>query len=266
VPATTDPAPVAAADLVVLLVKAWATAEAVASVRPYLREEAAVLTLQNGLGNGAALRAALGPEPRPEVLVGVTSQAALRVAPGVVRHTGSGPTLVGREGGGVDARATAAAAAFTAAGLAAAAVPDIDRWVWRKLAVNAAINGLTALAGVPNGEIAADPDLRAAGVALAREVEAVARAHGLELGDVAAAVAEVATATAGNRSSMLRDLETGGRTEVDAIHCAVVAAGDAVGIDTPGNRTVAALVRARERAFARAGGTDSTRCGGDDHN
>jgi 2-dehydropantoate 2-reductase len=58
----------------------------------------------------------------------------------------------------------------------------------------------------------------------------------------------VASATAANRSSMLRDLETGRRTEVAAIHAAVVAAGEAAGVETPANRVIAALVRARERA------------------
>jgi 2-dehydropantoate 2-reductase len=46
---------------------------------------------------------------------------------------------------------------------------------------------------------------------------------------------------------MLRDLDTGGRTEVEAIHGAVVATGEALGIGAPATRVVAALLRARER-------------------
>ncbi len=237
---------VASAEVVVLLVKAWATCEILAPLRSRLHPDALVLTLQNGLGNAAAIRAALGNRTPVDVAVGVTTQAALRGGAGVVRHTGTGPTLIGRERGEIDARIRAVADTLSAADLPTAAVPDIQRAVWRKLAVNAAINGLTALAGVSNGAIVADPRLREAAGVLAGEVEAVARGHGVELGDVVAAVDEVATATAANRSSMLRDLETGVWTEVDAIHGALVAAGEAVGIDAPANRVVAALVRARE--------------------
>lgn len=255
--ATTEPAAVAGHDLLVLLVKAWATGEALAPLRSSLSPATTVLTLQNGLGNAAAVRAALGDGggdgPAPAVVVGVTSQAALRLGPGSVRHTGSGPTAVGREDGSIDDDLVAVAAALTAAGLPTEAVSDIEQRVWGKLAINAAINGLTALAGVPNGAVATDPGLAAAGAVLAGEVAAVARAHGIEPGEVAVAVAEVARATAANRSSMLRDLETGGQTEVGAIHEAVVAAGEAVGVETPANRVVAALVLARERAVAADG-------------
>ena len=247
--ATDDPGEVANADVVVLLVKSWATGEVLAPLRPWLRPDAMVLTLQNGLGNAAAIRAALGDGTTAEILIGVTSQAALRVGPGVVRHTGVGPTMIGRPSGGVDPRLTALAATLSTAALPTAAVPDIERAVWRKLAINAAINGLTALAGVPNGAIAEEQGLREAASVLASEVETVARGQGLELGNVVAAVNEVATATAANRSSMLRDLETGVRTEVDAIHGAIVAAGEKVGIDAPANRVVAALLRARERGW-----------------
>jgi 2-dehydropantoate 2-reductase len=241
---------VAGADLVVVLVKAWATEEAVAPLRFWLGPGTAILTLQNGLGNAAAIRAALGPGALPEVLVGVTAQAALRLGPGLVRHTGAGATVIGREDGRVDDRLVAVARLFSAAGIETAAVADVEWWVWRKLAVNAAINGLTALAGVANGEIAVDPELRAAAAILAGEVAAVARRRGLDLGDVVAAVDEVARATAANRSSMLQDVEAGRRTEVDAIHGAVAAIGEELGTPAPANRLVAALVRTRERQAA----------------
>jgi len=245
-----EPAAAAAtAEVVVVLVKAWATEGAVRPLRGRLRRGTAVLTLQNGLGNAEAIRRGLGDTAGEiDLLVGVTSQAALRPAPGRVRHTGTGPTVIGREDGRIEGWPRRLAAAFGEAGLPALAVPDVERHLWRKLAVNAAINGLTALAGVPNGAISADSALRAAAATVAAEVEAVARARGVELGDVAAAVDEVARATAENRSSMLRDLETGNRTEVAAIHGAVVAAGEAVGIDTPATRVLAALIAAREAA------------------
>lgn len=247
------PEAVAEAAVVVVLVKAWATEAAVAPVAAHLRPGTTLLTLQNGLGNAEAIRRALGATNEAVAVVsGVTSQAAFRLAPGRVRHAGQGPTLIGQADGRSE-RARTIADALTTARLPATVVPDIERHQWRKLAVNAAINGLTALAEVPNGTLIEDPELRHAAALVAREVEAVARARGIELGDVVAAVEQVARATAANRSSMLRDVETGGRTEVDAIHGAVVAAGEAVGVDVPATRVLAALVAARERANRRHG-------------
>lgn len=248
---TTEPATVRGADLIVLLVKTWATAAALAPLRDHLPPTTTVLTLQNGLGNAAAIRSALG-DTGLDVLLGVTTQGALRPAIGRVRNTGSGACAIGREGGGLERPLGAVVAAFTVAGLDAFAVADIERWVWRKLAINAAINPLTALIGAPNRAIANDPDLRRAAVTLAEEVAAVARARGLELDDPVEAALAVAVATGANRSSMRRDLEQGQPTEIEAINGAVVAEAERLGVATPANRLVANLIRARERTMRTA--------------
>ena len=248
VPLATATIPIAtsAGDLVVLLVKSWATTAALVPWRDLLDPATPILTLQNGLGHEAAIRAALGPDR--EVLIGVTAQAALRPSPGVVRHTGTGPTTVGWNQGGGSRRLTDLAASLTMASWPTEAVAAIEPWRWRKLAINAAINGLTALTARPNGAVATDSGLRTVAAEVAREVGRVARARGLPLTDdeLIAVIEDVARATAANRSSMLRDLETGGQTEVDAIHGAVLAEADQFGIPVPVTRLLATLIRARE--------------------
>ncbi len=259
-PVTTEPDAVEEIDLLVVLVKSWATAEALASIHDRLPVSATVLTLQNGLGNVAAIRAALGDDTPPrDVVIGVTAQAARREAPGTVRHTGDGPTAIGRPDGLTTPRLSAAAAAFVSAGFATVVVPDIERWVWRKLAVNAAINGPTALAGVPNGAIRSNPELRAAAIILAAEVAAIARARGIKLDHIAAAVDKVAQDTALNRSSMLQDFDTQERTEVDAIYGLLIAESERLGIGVPASRVVAALIRAHEQAVNAEGQEDRER-------
>jgi 2-dehydropantoate 2-reductase len=244
-------ATVHSAEVVIVLVKTWATVTAVAPLRPHLTPRTMVLTLQNGLGNLAAIDQALGGDLAVDRVAGVTAQGALRPRPGLVRETGVGATMIGRADGRIDSALERVAAVFTTAGMETRAVTDIDYWIWRKLSINAAINGLTALAGVSNGAIVTDPGLREAATILANEVAVVADAKGFRLGDVPSAVAEVAHATATNRSSMLHDLETGNRTEVDAIHGAVVAVARSVGVAVPANQVVAALIRARERIEVR---------------
>ncbi len=239
-----DPNAVAAATALLVCVKTWATADALAPLAPYVSPDGLVVSLQNGLGNAERIGDAL-PSHAGRVALGVTALGATRPAPGEVRVGGSGPTVVGYPGRQPDAALRHFAATMRAAGVPTATVEDIDRWVWRKLAVNAAINGLTALAGVPNGRVAADPRLRAAAEQIAAEVETVALAEGHDIPDAVPAVLEVARATAANRSSMLQDLEAGRRTEVDAIHGAVVERAARHGIVVPATELVWALVSAR---------------------
>lgn len=243
---TDDPAIVADADAVVVLVKAGDTTAAMQRIAPFLRRDTPVLTLQNGLGNAQKIRDVLGPQAR--VLPGTTSQGATRLVPDLVVHAGEGPTLIGYETAEDAPVATELARTFTQAGISAASVPDIERWLWHKVAINAAINGLTALGGIPNGEIANDPALLDAAEAIAEEAAAVARAQGLELGSMRRAVRETALATAVNRSSMLQDLEAGRETEVDAIHSAIVEAASASGLAVPITATLAALIKVRSNA------------------
>ncbi len=252
VTATTNPADVEGSEVVLVLVKAWASAEAAAPLRGYLDRDTVVITLQNGLGNASALRTALLRDGvRPHVYLGVTAQGAMRTEPGVIVHAGSGITALGRRTNPANTQLRDIANAMTAAGLQTVAVDDIHRWVWRKLAVNAAINPLTALAGAPNGSIATDPGLRAAAEIVAREVGAVGKASGvkIDLQEVLAAIEDVARGTGDNRSSMLVDLETGTATEIDAINGAVVSEARRHAIKGPANQVMTALIRAREGRF-----------------
>lgn len=246
--ATEDPAIAGPAKTIIVLVKTGDTSSAMHTIAPYVHGGQTVLTLQNGIGNGEHIRAALGEAPR--ILPGVTSQAAIRVGPGAVSHTGEGPTIIGFIEQQDAPAARKLAETFTAAGLPSAAVPDIERWIWHKVAVNAAINGLTALGGFPNGTIARYSIMLDAAETIAEEAATVARAQGIELGGMRRAVLEIASATAKNRSSMLQDLDARRSTEIATIHEAIMAAGERTGVATPTIQLVSALIRAKEREFA----------------
>ncbi len=233
-------APVPPHDLVLVLVKSHQTR----SVASFAARAAGIggflLTLQNGLGNREILEAEAG---RGRVGLGVTTAGATVLAPGWVRGFPA-PTLLGDDGAG---RAARVAALFREAGLACDVSPDIDSVAWRKLAVNCAINPLSALAGVVNGALLERPDARAQLEAAAREAGAVATALGVALAaDPVALAVETAHRTAGNRSSMLQDLDRGVRTEIDAINGAVVALGQRLGVSTPVNAELVRAVHERE--------------------
>ncbi|MBI3739194.1 MAG: 2-dehydropantoate 2-reductase, partial [Chloroflexi bacterium] len=125
-------------------------------------------------------------------------------------------------------------------------VNDARALVWGKLVINAAINPLTALLRVPNGELLNRPTARALMRALAEEAAAVASAEKIKLtfNDAAAAAEEVARKTASNHSSMFQDVQRGAPTEIDAICGAVAQAGQKHGIPTPINAACWQLVKA----------------------
>jgi 2-dehydropantoate 2-reductase len=226
-------------DLAVVTVKAYDTDAAAAALAG--SDVGATVSLQNGLDNERRLaRALTGP-----VLAGTCTYGARLVDPGRVRCTGVGTVTLGPRDGGESAPAEEVGAAFEAAGVETTVVDDMPRRLWAKLAVNAGINAVTALARVDNGAVAEGPVGDIARAA-ARETARVARACGVELDPetAAAAVTDVAATTATNVSSMRADVEAGRRTEVDAINGAIV---DRADDEVPVNETLTALVRAWER-------------------
>ncbi|WP_135821808.1 ketopantoate reductase family protein [Halostella litorea] len=230
------------ADLAVVTVKAFDTASAARDLAT--GDYGAVLSLQNGLGNEAAL----AEHVDCPVLAGTATYGAVLREPGRVECTGVGELTVGPHEGGDSAAAGRVARAFRRADLRVTVADDMPRRLREKLAVNAGINAVTALARVENGELLDGPASDLARTA-ARETARVARAEGISLPNrvALAAVEEVATATADNDSSMYQDVRDGHRTEVDAINGSVVDCADEHGIDVPVNRTLTALLRAWER-------------------
>ncbi|WEL16902.1 2-dehydropantoate 2-reductase [Halorhabdus sp. SVX81] len=226
-----------ATDIVIVTVKAHDTPAAVEALSACDCD--AVLSLQNGMGNEERL-AALDTE----ILAGTVTYGAIQDEPGSVRCTGLGEVVLGPPDGGRSALADRIGDAFKAAGIETTVAPDMPRRLWEKLAVNAGINATTALSRVPNGALSDGP-LSDVARRAARETARVARSRGVDLADddAIAALESVVEATADNESSMYRDVQSGRRTEVDAIN-GHVAESD---VETPANELLAALLRGWER-------------------
>jgi 2-dehydropantoate 2-reductase len=246
VAASADPATLGPVDLAIVLVKSPDTAAAAAALPALLGPDGLALSLQNGLGNADQLAATLGPE---RVLGGITSQGAILLGPGRVRHLGFGPTALAEMVGGRSPRAEAVAALLDAAGIPARAEEAVPPLVWSKLLANVPINVLGTLLRCTNGQVVDDPASDELLARLIGEAVAVARAAGIELpvADPVEHVRRLARLTYHNRNSMLQDVEAGRRTEVDAINGAVAALGARLGVPTPLNDAMALLIRALER-------------------
>ena len=244
VQATDDLNTMPPADVALVLVKSYQTARAARQAANILRPDGLAVTLQNGLGNLETLAEVVGPE---RAALGITAQGATVLAPGQLRHAGSGPTHLARLPGR-EKRLQQVVDLFNAAGLQTTQVDNAGSLVWGKLAVNAGINPLTALLEIPNGALADDDTLRRVMATAATEVAQVAAAQGVNLpfADAAARATEVCRATAGNRSSMLQDISRAAPTEIDAISGAVVNFGRRLGVPTPMNELLLRMVKDKE--------------------
>ncbi|KAB1197650.1 MULTISPECIES: ketopantoate reductase family protein [Haloferax] len=229
------------ADLALVTVKSFdtlAAAEALAAC-----DVDAVLSLQNGLTEEL-----LESHLDVPVLAGTVTYGARLVAPGRVECTGVGRVVLGALDGGTSPVAERAGKAFRDANINTLVASDMPRRRWEKLAVNAGINAVTALARVENGALATDEAHDVAHRA-ARETARIARLEGVRLPNRVAreAIDRVVEKTAANHSSMLQDVDSGKRTEVDAINGAVVETAVKHQFEVPTNQTLTALLRAWER-------------------
>jgi 2-dehydropantoate 2-reductase len=197
------------ADLAVVTVKTYDTAAVAAALCD--ADVGVVLTLQNGVTNARTLRDQL----EVPVLTGTTTMGATLHAPGRVAWLGTGSVHLGP----ADApEAAAVASTLAGAGIETHLIDDVQRMLWRKLAINVGINPLTAVADVPNGMLRDRPLWSVASAATAEAVR-VARTAGVRLERAATqrALWAVLERTAGNTSSMRADVQAGRRTEADAL-------------------------------------------------
>ena len=240
------------ARAVFLTVKAFDVAPAAQQLAFSCPAPTPLLLPQNGLGIEKSTIPALissgwARDSLPLVR-GLNSIPSTLLGPGHVRHAGSGELILGPAAA---ASGGAAVAVFLdlcrAAGLPARATDDIEREVWRKLLVNAAINPVTADHHVLNGRLAEDP-WRGQALALLHEALEVARAEGFAFSveEAEGELFRVVRATSSNRSSMLQDVDRGRPTEVEAICGEISLRAHQHGIPVP--QTDRILLRLRRRS------------------
>ncbi len=222
-----------------VLVKSWQTEKVAKQLEKCLAEDGIVLTLQNGLGNGATLAKILGTK---RVAQGVTVVGASLLEPGRVKVSGDARVSVETHPRLGDINAF-----LTGAGFNLTRVADVQSLIWSKLVINAAINPLTALLNIPNGDLLKIPEAKKMMGKLAREVASLAEAQNIPLSfeNPVEEVERVAMCTASNTSSMLADLRRGAPTEIDAICGAITRAGENCGIPTPLNSFFWQLITAK---------------------
>ena len=234
--AVTDASGAQGADLVLFSVKSMATEEAGRTLAPYLPPDTLVLCLQNGVDNADRLRAVL---PRHAVAAAVVYVATEMAGPGHLKHHGRGELVIEPAPG-----SEPAAQALRAAGVPTEISDNVRGALWLKLILNCAYNAVSAIAQRPYGE-----NVRGEGVwdvmrDVVDECLAVAQADGVTVpADAHAAARKLVESMPAQYSSTAQDLARGKPTEIDFLNGYVVRRGEALGIATPANRVLWALVK-----------------------
>lgn len=245
-------------DIFILCVKASDTAVVAAKLKDAIPPESHLLTLQNGMGNREKLSESFGSD---RVFAGVTSHGATLLEVGRVRHAGYGEIWLGETSGTSSSQAGGAmlqnlATTMNRAELQAQVVDDIEPILWSKLVVNVGINALSAILGVPNGELLKIPTCQNVMDGAIAEAVQVASGCGIQLHlqKEIEKVRAVCNSTAANISSMLQDVKRQKKTEIDQINGAVVRMAASLGMASPVNEVLTALVRSLEEGYNVEGG------------
>lgn len=249
-PIVADPGEAGEVDLALVLVKSYDTKGAVPAVRRILSPGGAVLTLQNGIGNYEILAEAFPGQ----VLLGTTTNGALALGPGKVRHTGLGQTHFGEADGRSSERVAAVSSLLEKMGGGPVhLVENAVGCVWSKLIINAAINAPATLLRVRNGDLTATESGNELIHDVVDECITLTQAKGITLifEDPEAQVKAVCQGTASNLNSMFQDILAGRRTEIDFINGAVAREAENAGIDAPVNKTLTLLIKSLEQTADR---------------
>ncbi len=236
-------------DLIILTVKAYDTEKSIRTLKPVLGRTTVILSLQNGLGNEEIIANTIGfSKGNKGVLRGITNHGVIFVKPGEIHHSGMGETVIGEIDGKKTERIKKICSMFNNAGIKTRISKNIKKDVWAKTIVNSAINPVTAVTGLKNGYLLKIPELKRLMGQICLEDMRVANKSGVFFdSDVFEETKKTASLTAENKSSMLQDIESGKKTEIDFINGAIAKTGKRHGIDTPINNTLTVLVKVLEK-------------------
>ncbi|SFS85306.1 2-dehydropantoate 2-reductase [Paenibacillus sp. BC26] len=203
-----------------------------------------VLALQNGIGHLDLLGKVC---PKEQLNAAITTEGAMRIDDYSVHHTGSGTIMFGswlKNEEKASKPQKMLLKALIGAGIEGKLSNEMENVVYRKLLINAVINPLTGIFGVRNGELPSEPSRLRWMKALHEESERIlVHAGMMKDADSWDQLLHICEATAGNQSSMLRDVLAGRTTEIDWINGGIVSLAKRMQVPAPMNEAVLTLIQ-----------------------
>tara|TARA_B100001758_G_scaffold88711_1_gene75536 strand:- start:11355 stop:12317 length:963 start_codon:yes stop_codon:yes gene_type:complete len=230
-------------DLILICTKSFSTLNASKIAKNLISKNGSCISIQNGIGNENIISSILGFEP---VLGGIITHGANKKDSTTINWAGQGEIIIGKMpltkiSNEVIDEITEL---LNDVGLNASNVQDIRLNLWSKLAINAAVNPLAAICGVKNGELL-NPQLFECASSAMFEVLNVARGIGIEVPnnfEMLDTLTQILNSTKENKCSMLQDIMKGKKTEIDSICGEVIRKAEEIGIQTPINSTLLAII------------------------
>ncbi|CAM4082209.1 ketopantoate reductase family protein [Pseudoalteromonas byunsanensis] len=221
-----------------ICVKAYQVSQAIADVLPYLSDNANIFISHNGMYDLSEVIKQL--TPNQALFFISTARGALKLDNHHVKITGYGDTYIGACNLRAHTMITRVFETFFKGILSECFIhEDITLLRWQKLLVNIAINPLTAIHQIPNGQLR-QPKFSATILALLNEACTVANKAGVKIPLSAALDSAylVMSRTSVNFSSMAQDIKHGRKTEIEAICGYVVTQGQSLNVPTPRNAQI----------------------------
>lgn len=246
VTAITDASLVSGCDLVLLMVKSFATRVATESVAHLINDECPLLGVQTGLGNIEVMEQIV---PRHQILAGFTFMSGTALGSSKVRYGREGKTYIGELDGQITERIQKIANVFETSGITTQIVKRIIGRLWCKVIVYSAINPLSSILKVPNGCLTGKMESITLMKRLLDEGKAVADAYGIDLvyKDLYELLFDACQRSANNLSSMLQDILNDRMTEIDAQNGAICRYAADRGVAVPTHQAMVDLVKLLEK-------------------
>lgn len=226
------------ADVILFCVKSADTERTGREMSAFMKADATVLCLQNGVDNAERLQSVVGQTAVPAAVYVATEMAG----PGHVRHHGRGELIIGS-----GPQSATIAATLSAAQIPTTVSETVLSVLWAKLVANCSYNALSAVAQLPYGKLIAVDGTSDVIRSVIDECAAVAGAVGIALpDDIVDMTFSIARDMPGQYSSTAQDLARGKPTEIDYLNGYVVTKGTQLGIPTPVNRLLQTMVRLKE--------------------
>lgn len=233
-------------EVIFITVKANATPLIASAIESFYREGIYVVSWQNGIDTELPLAQTLGRKP---VMRAVVNYGCALAKPGHVRMVfHHHPHYIQELDPASTHAAIAIAESLSKCGLTTDPTDQIVSMVWRKSILNACMNPVCAVTGLTMDQAIHDPIVFRLVDALVKECVRVARANEISLGwDFYPYCMDYMKKAGDHKPSMLVDIESQRRTEVDFMNGKFIEYGEQAGVDTPYNNTLRSLVKALER-------------------
>lgn len=232
-------------EIIFLFVKSYSTASAVNDIVPFIKKDAFIVSLQNGLGNIEIIREHFEPE---RIVYGTTTIGAAKDSASTVISGGTGIINIGGTGEG---QVIKTEHLLNRAGLNPYTVADPDYYLWHKAIINAGINPIAMILGITNGDILKNSHAMKLQENIIREAVDSAAANNvkIELSEILKTTRDVCEKTSINVCSMLQDLRNRRKTEIDSITGYLIEHGTKHGVPMPYNTAIFMLIKSIESRY-----------------